>query len=83
MVEMTVTVGVVMGLAEAAKRLGFPAKFVPLLNIGLGLAGAFLWSAGAWQERIFNGLAIGLTASGLFSGAKNVVEGIHFDRDKD
>ena len=74
--ETGVLAAIILGLCEIAKKLGLSTKYVPLLAIVLGIL--FSWIAG-WQgvsEIILGGIVAGLTAVGLYSGPKNVVEGI-------
>lgn len=72
-------VGAVMGWLQAIK--GFmpekAKKFLPVLAVVLGVAYAFLMRPGcsAGMECAVVGLGIGLSASGLFSGVKNGLEG--------
>jgi hypothetical protein len=66
----------VMGLSEVVKRMGLNAKFIPLVDLALGLAAGIVFlSPGDLKIGIVQGLFIGLSASGLYSGVKNVVEG--------
>lgn len=70
-------VPVIIGVSEVAKRVGFPTKYIPVLNLGLGVVAGFIYVApGNPQEAALVGIALGLSASGLYSGAKNVIEGI-------
>lgn len=70
---------VIIALAELVKRLElFDSKFIPLLDLGLGIiSGVIVF--GVMQELgiltgILLGVAIGLMACGLFSGVKNVTQ---------
>jgi len=69
---------VVIGLVEVAKKLGMSEKFAPLLSLILGLGFAFMgFTANAdLTQTIVGGIIIGLSAVGLYSGTKNVIEGI-------
>lgn len=70
-------VPLIVGLVEAAKRLGLPAQYAALLSLALGLA----ISIGAWLamrtggRELFDatlvGMALGLSASGLYSVARS------------
>ena len=67
----------VIGLAEVIKKIGLNSKFIPLVNLILGLiAGIIFLNPGDIKAGIIQGLFIGLSASGLYSGVKNTVEGI-------
>jgi hypothetical protein len=72
-----VIVPLIVGLVEAAKRLGLSAQYAAPLALALGLAisvGGWLttWAGG---RDLFNatvvGLALGLSASGLYSVARS------------
>lgn len=69
----------VIGIAEMIKKLGCPSKFIPLIDLALGLLGGIAVFGIEMQYGIFKGvivgIAIGLSACGLFSGIKNVVKG--------
>ncbi len=72
----------IIGLVEAAKRVGLDAVWATPLAIGLGLAISVgyvvaqqLPGLEVWLDAVMWGLALGLSASGLYSGAKKAVEG--------
>lgn len=66
----------IMAIAEIAKNLGLDARFVPILDVVLGIllgiAVFTLLQGMGVVEGIILGLAAGLSACGLFSGIKNV-----------
>lgn len=69
--------GVIVALVEGAKRLGMPARWAPLVAVCLGLVCGVLAHAAAvtprvhpWYEAAGGGIVIGLSAAGLYSGAK-------------
>lgn len=69
----------VMGIAELCKKCGVPNKWIPLVDVLLGLlSGIFVFgfefNYGLLKGFII-GLAIGLSACGLFSGIKNLTKG--------
>ncbi|MGE5544120.1 MAG: hypothetical protein ACM3UW_04030 [Bacillota bacterium] len=71
----TMAIPVINGLAEVAKRAGLSNRYVPLLAILLGLlAGIGLRNP---EESIaiavMEGLVIGLSAVGLYSGTRHVL----------
>ena len=66
----------IMGLAEIFKRLGFNVKYIPVVNLLLGLTAGIVLSLPDVMKGIFVGVAVGLSASGLYSSTKNVAEGI-------
>ena len=73
-----------IGLVEAAKRVGLDMVWATPLAIGMGLAISVGYVAAqqlpgseVWVSAVLWGLALGLSASGLYSGAKKVTEGYH------
>ena len=70
-------VALIIGLAELIKDLGIEKRWIPLVDLGLGLAsGIFVYGIAQGQgllNGIVLGIALGLSACGLFSGFKNVV----------
>lgn len=70
-------VAIIVGLAELIKKLGCPTRFIPLIDVALGIiSGVCVYGIAQGQgivESILIGLALGLTACGLFSGIKNVI----------
>lgn len=62
-------VPLVIGLTSIAK-LYVDNRYAPLISLGFGVALAFLVPAATLAITILSGLVIGLTASGLYSGAK-------------
>lgn len=70
-------VALIIGLAEIAKKVGLPKRWIPLLDLGLGIIIGVIVYGIALNYGIVNGIlvgiAFGLSACGLFSGIKNVV----------
>ena len=66
----------IIGIAEMIKRLGVPAKFIPLIDLALGLvSGIGIYGLSMdypIYQAVLVGIALGLSACGLFSGIKNV-----------
>lgn len=70
-------VPLILALVELFKRTGLSDKWSPVLSVVLGLlAGVFVLDTGDLYEGIVVGLALGLSATGLYSGTKNVKEGV-------
>lgn len=69
-------VAIIVALAEVVKRLGLKNKYIPLVDLVLGLiAGILIYTVQLNYgviEGIVIGTALGLSACGLFSGIKNV-----------
>lgn len=76
MYQDAVIVAVLIGLVEVLKRaFGIPKRFVPLTALILGILISILVN-GHWGDPkpVFTGIVYGLSAVGLYSGAKNTVE---------
>lgn len=69
-------VPLVTGLVEVVKRMGLPKKYAPIPALAFGVGAGYLLSPDDWRKLVVWGLAIGLSAIGLYSGPKNVVEGL-------
>lgn len=71
-------IALVIGLAEVFKKTGFPLRFIPILDLLLGIAsGIFVYGVFLDQgigAGIILGIGIGLSACGTFSGVKNVLQ---------
>lgn len=66
----------IIGLAEVIKKLNImPNNFIPVADLAMGilLSIAVYWSHGI-VNAVLAGIAIGLSACGLFSGIKNVTQ---------
>lgn len=72
MIETIASIPVVLGLIEVLKTLGLPSKYAPLASVILGIAIAFL-SGGVTTVTTLAGITYGLSASGLYSGAKTII----------
>lgn len=71
-----VLVPILIGILEAIKRSGFNSKLIPVLSILLGVLLGIVFTGFDVKEGIMAGLYIGLSAVGLYSGYKSVVQGI-------
>lgn len=72
-------VGIIIALAEIVKQLElFDSKYIPLLDLALGIVSGILVFGVLQGLGIFTGVmlgvALGLMACGLFSGVKNVTK---------
>jgi len=69
-------VALIMAIAEIVKKLGLASKWIPLVDLALGLAsGLLIYTAHLHfspVEGVVLGIALGLSACGLFSGVKNL-----------
>jgi uncharacterized membrane protein HdeD (DUF308 family) len=71
-------VALIIGIGQLAKGLGLNSKWIPLLDVVLGLIGGLVVYGYEFNYGLIKGfmigLAMGLSACGLFSGIKNLVE---------
>ncbi len=72
--------GVIVALVEGAKRAGLPTRWAPVLAVALELACGLLAQVAAvaprvhiWYEAAGSGIALGLSAAGLYSGTKTIL----------
>lgn len=76
-------IALIMALAELVKKIGLDKRYIPLVDLGLGiLSGVCIYSIYMEMHPIEGfviGIALGLSACGLFSGVKNVSEKIKED----
>lgn len=64
-----------MGLLEVVKKVGVNPKYVPVISLVLGVfSGIVLFGQGDIKVGVIQGMYIGLSAVGLYSGAKNTME---------
>lgn len=70
MVSLAVMVGIVVGLSQIVKTIGLQTKYIPLLNLTLGIMLGVLFLDGDIKTNVFQGIIIGLSASGLFDHTK-------------
>lgn len=68
---------ILVGILEAIKKADFiNTKYMPLISIVLGIGIGIVFTEFAIKDGIIAGLFIGLSAVGLFSGQKNIREGM-------
>lgn len=65
-----------MGLVEVAKSAGLPSKYAPIVSLGIGTALGVATSLDNMSKGIIVGIAIGLSASGLYSGTKALTKDV-------
>ncbi|MBC6973040.1 holin [Bacillus sp. Xin] len=70
MISLAVMIGIVVGLSQIAKTIGLQTKYIPLLNLTLGIVLGVLFLGGDIKTNVFQGIIIGLSASGLFDHTK-------------
>ncbi|PFY63922.1 holin [Bacillus toyonensis] len=62
--------GIVVGLSQIGKTIGLQTKYVPLLNVTLGILLGVLFLPFDIKMNVFQGIIIGLSASGLYDHSK-------------
>ena len=71
-------VAIIIGIAEVMKRVGFPKKYIPVVDLVLGIVLGIIVDGLMMEYGIatgfFVGIALGLSACGLFSAGKNILE---------
>ncbi|WJE54332.1 holin [Bacillus cereus] len=70
MIEISIIIAVVVGLSQIAKTIGLQTKYIPLLNLTLGIVLGVLFLPQDLKMNVFQGIIIGLSASGLFDHTK-------------
>lgn len=72
----------VIGLVEVCKDLGLPTRAAPAAAVVFGVLAAMAQLyAGTWPwiQAVVLGISLGLSACGLYSGAKTVVQKVATD----
>ncbi|PEL21741.1 holin, partial [Bacillus toyonensis] len=72
----TVMIGIIVGLSQIVKTIGLQTKYVPLLNVTLGIVLGVLFLGGDIKTNVFQGIIIGLSASGLFDHTKIITKDV-------
>lgn len=65
---------VVAGLVEIVKGLKIDSRYAPIASIVIGIAVSFLFGWDQWQWGVLNGIVYGLSASGLYSGTRALLD---------
>lgn len=68
-----IIIPVIVGILEVFKKLGLPTKYVPLVSLMFGILASISLN-GLAVEYFIQGLIFGLSACGLYSGAKATIE---------
>lgn len=87
LITPTGQIALIMALAELCKQLGFNKRWIPIIDVILGLISGlgvfYLLLHYSVPESIILGLALGLSACGLFSGVKNITQGTEANKKGD
>lgn len=81
MVSAPVIIAVITALVQILRGFGLRSKYAPAAAALLGVLAAYAYDANYeqkwdWFERLVTGLTWGLSSVGLYSGVKNVSQGI-------
>lgn len=68
-----VVIPIIIGIVEILKRVGLPIKYSPLAALALGLFFGVFYVETV-KAGVIVGLMVGLSATGLYSGTKNLRE---------
>ncbi len=67
----------IVGVVELLKEIGLPSKFAAIISAVIGIIiGIVYLSPDDIKRGVLVGLALGLAASGLYSGTKSTVDGL-------
>jgi len=70
---LPIVLGLIVGLVQAARLIGLPTKYAPILAIVLGVIMSVVYLGNnSIKNGILIGLWLGLGSVGLYSGFKNV-----------
>lgn len=75
MLDVSLVIALIVGIVEAAKRSGMKSSWAPLLSLVLGVMYSLSFGgSGDYGTSIIQGIIIGLSSAGLYSGTKKVLE---------
>ncbi|MDV6379254.1 hypothetical protein ORD22_13620 [Sporosarcina sp. GW1-11] len=70
-----VLIPVIVGLVDALKSYGVEKRWLPVVSVLLGVGGGVLYLFPEdWKLGVLGGVIMGLSAGGLYSGGKVVVQ---------
>lgn len=64
----------ILALVQFFKKVGLPEKYSPVIAVLFGLLAGIFYLDAPIKEGIIVGLMLGLSATGLYSGTKNLVK---------
>jgi hypothetical protein len=70
-------IALIIGLLEVAQKAGLDKKYVPFVSLAFGLltsVGYFYFGGTTWFEAIVVGIVIGLCATGVCFGGREMVD---------
>ena len=78
LLSMSVLIGIIVGAVEVCKLAGFPNRFLPILDVIIGITLALILVPevfATWKLALLGGAFMGLTAAGLYRSVKVIGEG--------
>jgi Phage holin family Hol44, in holin superfamily V len=70
-IDIALIVAVIISLGTVIKKMELlPVKYLPVINVLLGVIAGIVYLDGAIKDTVLQGLIIGLTASGVFDLTK-------------
>lgn len=76
-INETIVVPLLIAITELFKGVGLPKKYAAVISVLLGaMIGVFFMNQGDIKTGLLKGIIYGLSASGLYSGTKNVYQQI-------
>lgn len=67
-------VPLIIGIVQLCKRFGLKPKYAPFIALPVGILIGIVYFENSIKEGVLIGVMFGLSASGLYSSSKNVME---------
>lgn len=75
MLDITIAVPVIVALVSILKTAGLDSRYAPLVSVLIGTVAFYFFGESVdIKTNLFVGLVSGLSASGLYSGAKTTLK---------
>lgn len=72
--EIGILIALLIGVSEVAKRVGLPQKYLPVVNLILGVVAGIFTIDAPMAEQVITGAMVGLSASGLYDQTKIITK---------
>ena len=73
--ETGIVIAIITGLTQVIKlAVNLKKRYIPIIAVLLGVALAFIYSQSDAGETIINGIILGLSSVGLYSGSKAIIK---------
>lgn len=70
--QIAAIVAITMAICEGVKRAGVPSRWIPILSVVLGIAGALIFEGSSFLS-VASGVILGLSTTGLYRVVKTSV----------